>query len=147
MCNPALEKAVGKSAAEIIGKTDSEYYQDPTIGQALRDHDLRVIESGDVLTAEEIVKTPDGHRIFISNKAPYRTGSGDIIGIIDIIGISHDITERKRTEEALRESETRYRRLFENIQEMIAVYEVERDDHGRIVERRLRQRMADRSRC
>ena len=32
----------------------------------------------------------------------------------------------------------KYRRLFESSREMIAVYEVERDDHGRIVERRLR---------
>jgi PAS domain S-box-containing protein len=41
-------------------------------------------------------------------------------------------------EEALRASEKTYRNLFENIQEMVTVYEVERDDNGQIVERRVR---------
>jgi len=40
---------------------------------------------------------------------------------------------------ALQESEAKYRGLFENIQEMVTVYEVERDKSGRIIERRLRE--------
>jgi PAS domain S-box-containing protein len=32
MCNPALERIAGKPAAEIIGRTDSEYYEDFVIG-------------------------------------------------------------------------------------------------------------------
>ena len=55
-----LEKVVGKLAAEIIGKTDSEYYGDEGIGQALRENDLRMMESGRNQTMEETVKTPDG---------------------------------------------------------------------------------------
>jgi PAS domain S-box-containing protein len=101
MCNPALEKVAGKPAAEIIGKTDGEYYEDLVIGQALRENDLRVMESGYSQTMEETVKTPDGDRIFLSSKAPYLNESGNIIGII---GISHDITERKRVEEELSRS-------------------------------------------
>ena len=98
-CNPALERIVGKPVKEIIGKTDSEYYDDPAIGQALREHDLRVMESGLSQTSEETSRTPAGDRIIISSKAPYRNQAGDIIGVV---GISHDITERKRAEEALR---------------------------------------------
>ena len=109
MCNPALEKVAGKPAAEIIGKTDSEYYDDPVIGQALRENDLRVMESGRSQTTEETAKTPDGYRIFLSSKAPYRNESGDIIGII---GISHDITERKQAEEAQRKSQQLFSTLF-----------------------------------
>ena len=51
--------------------------------------------------------------------------------------IGRDITERKQAQEILQKNEYKYRRLFENIQEMITIYEVERDDEGRIVELRL----------
>jgi PAS domain S-box-containing protein len=97
VCNPALEKVVGKPAAEIIGKTDGEYYGDEATGRELREHDLLVTKSGLAYTVEETVPTPDGPRAFLSSKAPYRNASGEIIGTI---GISHDITLRKLAEEA-----------------------------------------------
>src|SRR4029434_5746864 len=43
-------------------------------------------------------------RTYLSSKAPYRDGRGNVIGLI---GISHDITERKRVEEALRQANAR----------------------------------------
>jgi PAS domain S-box-containing protein len=117
MCNPALEKVAGKPASEIIGKTDSEYYDDPVIGQALSENDLRVMESGLSQAMEETAKTPDGPRIFISSKAPYRNESGDIIGTV---GISHDITERKRAEEQIRAQENELRLLMDHVPALIS---------------------------
>ncbi|OGV52999.1 MAG: hypothetical protein A2X45_17975 [Lentisphaerae bacterium GWF2_50_93] len=55
------------------------------------------------------------------------------------LSLSNDIAARKRAEEALRASEAKFRNLFENIEEMVTVYEVQRDESGRIVELRLRE--------
>ncbi|MDR3581203.1 MAG: PAS domain S-box protein [Oryzomonas sp.] len=97
--NPALARVVGKPLAEIIGRTDGEYYGDPEVGQALRGHDLAVMASGRTEIMEETVSTPLGRRTFLSSKVPYRSLKSDIIGII---GVSRDITERKQQEEELK---------------------------------------------
>ena len=49
-----------------------------------------------------------------------------------------DISARKRMEKALQESEARYRGHFDNIQEMVAVYRVLRDERGLIADRVLK---------
>ena len=99
LANQALAKVVGRPIEEIIGKTDGEYYGDNAIGQSLREHDLRVMASGQSEAFEETVPTHYGEVTFLSNKAPYCNASSEVIGII---GISRDITERKRMEEELR---------------------------------------------
>ncbi len=119
MANPALAKVVGKPLEKILGRTDSEYYGDLDTGQALREHDLRVMKSGQNEVTEETVPTPDGFRTFLSSKTPYRNTSGDIIGIT---GISRDITERKRAEEALKRAHIELeRRVQERTSELSEV--------------------------
>jgi PAS domain-containing protein len=48
---------------------------------------------------EEAVFTPQGPRVFLSTKTPWRDSTGQVIGLV---GISRDITERKRAEDAVR---------------------------------------------
>jgi len=45
---------------------------------------------------EETIVTPDGSRIFLTSKTPWRNAEGEVIGLI---GIARDITERKRAQE------------------------------------------------
>src|SRR5262249_33215930 len=66
----------------------------------------RMMESGRAETVEEVVTAAGVTRAFQSTKAPYRDRAGNLIGLV---GISRDITERKRGEEALRQSEERLR--------------------------------------
>lgn len=47
-----------------------------------------------------------------------------------ILGIGRDITDRKQSEQALRESEGRFRSMFNNAAEIICVY----DSHGRLLD-------------
>ena len=50
---------------------------------------------------------------------------------------NRDITARKLMEEKLRESEIKYRGVFENIGDMLGTYEAIRDEKGKIIERKL----------
>jgi len=86
-------------AVSPIGRTDAELLDHETAA-ALREVDLRVMETGDTLTLEEhLVNTPSGERQLLARKVPLRDGSGNIVGIL---GASIDITERKRAAETMR---------------------------------------------
>lgn len=110
--NPALERIIGRTADEVLGKNDSEIYSNQEIAKIILDNDKKIMESGKETTLEEIVELQGEQHSFISVKAPRFDLNGNVIGIV---GISHDITDIKNTENALKESEDRYRSIFNNM--------------------------------
>ena len=99
--NPAIERITGKPSSELLGKNDLEIYANPEIGKTMMANDLRVMKSGKAETIEETVESTNGLRHFISDKVPRFDDNGQVIGLI---GISSDITERKKAEEAAKSS-------------------------------------------
>ncbi|MBU0549199.1 MAG: PAS domain S-box protein, partial [Candidatus Omnitrophica bacterium] len=106
--NKALAVATGLAKEKIEGKTCFEVY--PGYAEKYWQDDKEVMESGKAkLKIIEPMETTKGKAWLQTDKIPYRDAEGNIIGII---GFSVDITERKKAEEEIRESEERYRAIF-----------------------------------
>lgn len=82
----------------------------------------------------EIKRQPEQDLWFEFSWNPIRTPAGEVTGVAAFV---RDISGNKRAEEALRESETRFRTLFENMTEGVALHEIVRDAAGAAVDYRL----------
>jgi len=98
-CNYSQAKALGLSDPDdIIGRLAHEKM--PTqVGDQLRGDDRQLMDEGRTITLEEPGLRDDGSQgVFLTKKAPIYDRDGQVVGLL---GVSFDITIRKRAEEAL----------------------------------------------
>jgi PAS domain S-box-containing protein len=121
--NRAIEEMTGVKASDIVGKGNYAYaiaiygerrpilldlifYDDPDV----KKHYRHLRKEGSTFTAETVLTPPNaGERIVWMKASPLYDKDGRIAGAIESI---RDITERKRAEEELRESEHKFATVF-----------------------------------
>ena len=118
--NPKEVELSGKrSEKEIIGKTDFDLYGE-SIANHAKDEDQYVIETGKpllgVMTKRKGID--EMFRYYLGSKVPLRDTYGNVTGVV---GVTHDITGQKLSEQALVDNEINFRTLFETIDYLIII--------------------------
>jgi PAS domain S-box-containing protein len=101
MINSAGARALGRTVAEVIGKSDRELFV-PDAARAAMQHDEEVLASGESQTFEETVTAGGTKRSYVASKGVYRDAEGRVSGLV---GISSDVTELKALEEQFRQAQ------------------------------------------
>ncbi|WP_437739289.1 AAA family ATPase [Sorangium sp. So ce1504] len=97
LANRLVRTNLGMPSEQLLGRTDAELFPAP-VAETIHDHDRKVLDAGVPMEWEEEIPLEDGLHTFLSVKFPLGEGPAPrALG-----GISTDITERKRTEQAVR---------------------------------------------
>ncbi|MDJ0738307.1 MAG: EAL domain-containing protein [Gammaproteobacteria bacterium] len=129
--SPSYCRLFGRTPSELLGKTFFPLVHEDdraTTAQAMQ----QLFVAPYTTYMEQRAMTAQGWRWLAWSDKGLLDDAGDVV---EIVGIGRDITEQKLAEFALRDSEVRYRELFENMSDGVAVYEaVGNGDNFRFIE-------------
>lgn len=114
--NRVLEEELQRPAIEWLGKTDFDLFPQED-AEEYRRNDQQVLASGEGAQFMERVRHADGPRYYLSFKFPLEDEQGAPL----LAGMSLDITDQRRAEESLRQSEARFRQLADAMPQIIYV--------------------------
>jgi PAS domain S-box-containing protein len=131
---------VNRKFIEIFGYNPEEIIGEVIYQKLFEPKDRELIKEADHSSVEKIINqqdisfiAKDGRKIdFLVSVAPFFDSNGKTLGTI---GAMVDISERKKAEKAMRESEEKYRTLMENMNEVVMV--VDNDDRVLYVNKRF----------
>ena len=113
LCNQQFEKAMGHARTELLGKDRGSFL--PTdIAREHLENDLQVLAAGKSISFEENNLESDGHHVYLTVKSPLYSASGSAWAVV---GVSTDITQRKRSENDRRLAAT----VFDNTADGIII--------------------------
>jgi PAS domain S-box-containing protein len=117
LANSACAKIFGRSVTEVVGTSMRELLPNDSY-EAVFKSDQEVVHAGTTCTIEEVAEIDGINRLFLTTKGPYRDADLKIIGTI---GISREITERKKAEDHLVKTVTELKRSNEELQQFAYV--------------------------
>ena len=110
--NRAYEEFFGVDSADVVGMKDEEFMT-RELAEKCRESDRRALQSQEPIRVEEQWESPEGKtRWFETVKCRLEDDEGECQGLV---GVSRDITERKRMEREVREKERRLSTLMDNL--------------------------------
>ncbi|MEM7714070.1 MAG: AAA family ATPase, partial [Cyanobacteria bacterium P01_A01_bin.68] len=111
--NANLAEFFNKSISEIIGKDDTELFS-PEFGKSVMLKDQEIMTQGITETDEQVVPHNGINYTCFTVKTPLRDFQGNIIGLI---GLTRDITDRKKAEEAVIQKSQQLEQALEDLQQ------------------------------
>ena len=127
--SPQVESLIGFSSSEWLADRDlwlKQIYPDDK--QRVLDENARAVSGNHRYSLEYRIQGKDGRMIWIRDDGYVVKSSSDIFPIVH--GIWQDITERKRSEELLSESEKKFRTLIEQSVDGVVLI----DEQGHVIE-------------
>ena len=109
LVNRPMAESSGHTPEQLIGKTDFDIWPEELASEYVAD-DARVMAAGTKFFTEERVQTGGGDIWVETYKSPIFDQDGALLGSV---GISHDVTQRIETEQALKRAEEQSRLLLE----------------------------------
>ncbi|MFW9874274.1 MAG: PAS domain S-box protein [Candidatus Thorarchaeota archaeon] len=117
---PAYYSILGYKKEDILGKRPRDFIHPDDLKRAIGAIKKGLIEG--FISEEFRIKHKDGHFLWIESKGKYLKQNNKIIGAIFT---SRNMTEKKKIEQKLKESEEKYRLIMENANDLISVLDTD----------------------
>ncbi|MBN2131181.1 MAG: PAS domain S-box protein [Sedimentisphaerales bacterium] len=114
--NQAVETILGFAPEEVVGKHFTDFLSDKSRAEVMSQAER--IGQGQAVRGQAALVHRDGRLVDVEYGMSPALRDGRVV---EVRGITWDMTQRKRLERLLRESEQRYRAVVENAGEVIAV--------------------------